>query len=158
MPGNAVLKIEHDTQAIYYLCVLNLGYQIVCSTISFWSCGRCTLYTSMHFSLHVDCSGEQTDKTKWERWTGDDVCVYKHKKNGGESQKCFQMSPKWEICHICLWWNTTTLCCECCSMSEQLNLSWCNLSHRNFGHGTVSQSDSLQMWSISLGKKTTAIK
>lgn len=64
MPGNAVLKIEHDTGAIYYLCVLNLGYRIVCPTISF---GRCTLDTSVHFSLHVDCSGKQTDKTKCER-------------------------------------------------------------------------------------------
>ena len=85
MPGNAVPKIEHDTQAIYYLCVLNLGYRIVCPTISFWSSGRCTRDTSVHFSLHVDCSGEQTDK-----W-GDDVCVCEHKTG---PKKCFQMSRK----------------------------------------------------------------
>lgn len=60
MQRNAVLKIEHDTQAIYYLCVLNLGYRIVCPTISF---GRCTLDTSVCFSLHVDCSGKHKDKT-----------------------------------------------------------------------------------------------
>lgn len=29
MLGNAVLKIEHDTQAIYYPCVFNLGYRVV---------------------------------------------------------------------------------------------------------------------------------
>lgn len=36
MPRNAVPKIEHDTPAIYYSCVLNLGYRIVCPSISFW--------------------------------------------------------------------------------------------------------------------------
>lgn len=56
MLGNAVLEIEHDTQAIYYLCVLNLGYRIVCPTISF---RRWALDTSMHFSLHVDCGNPQ---------------------------------------------------------------------------------------------------
>lgn len=43
MSDNAALKIEHDSQAIYYPCILNLGYRIVCITTSFWSCRRCTL-------------------------------------------------------------------------------------------------------------------
>lgn len=55
------------------------------------------------------------------------------------------VTAKQEIRRICLWPNTTALCCKCCLMSEQLNLSRCNLSRRNFSHGTLSDSDSLQM-------------
>lgn len=144
MPGNAVLKIEHDTQAIYYLCVLNLGYRIVCATISFWSCGKCILDTLLSFSLHVDYVGEQAVR-KW--------CM------GGEDLRQIvqiMLHTNQEMCWIHLCWNTTALCCECCLMSEQSNLSWCNLSPRNFSHRTDSESDTLQMWSSHEAKKTTA--
>lgn len=114
------------------------------------------------FSLRVDCSGEQTDKSKCETWREDDVCVYMRKKDGEgyakRSQNAFRCHTKQEICCIYLWWNTTALCRECCLMSEQLNLSWCNSSHRNFSHRTASESDSLQMWNSRGGKKTTALK
>lgn len=37
--------------------------------------GRSTLDTNMHFSLNVECSCEQTDKTKRKRRREDDACV-----------------------------------------------------------------------------------
>lgn len=162
MPGNAVLKIEHDTQAIYYLCVLNLGYRIVCPTIPFWSSERCTLDTSVHFSLHADCSGEQTDKTKCERWRRR-WCMCLQAQKGWRRlrqlvPKCLQMSRKaGDILYLSVVKNPA-LSCECYLMSEKFNLSRYNLSHRNFSHGTVWEWDSLQMWSSRGGEKTTATK
>lgn len=137
MLGNAVLKIEHDTQAIYYLCVLNLGYRIVCPTTSF---GRCALDTSVHFSLHVDCSGKQTDKpqvrTMERRWC---MCVRAQKRMvrvaPNDPKTLSDVTQSRKIFRIYLRWNTAVLSCL---MSEELNLSWCYLSHRNFRHGTVS--------------------
>lgn len=73
MPRNAVLKIEHDTPAIYYLCVLNLGYRIVCPSISFWG-------GMVHIFHRVQIAAAKTNRKKNKKRSSDDgeegdVCV-----------------------------------------------------------------------------------
>lgn len=83
MPGNAVLEIEHDTQAIYYPCVLNLGYRIVCPTISFWSSGKkkglliqAYIFSRLVFYVHKQI--KPSEKNGGNRWR---ICLQAQKKD-----------------------------------------------------------------------------
>lgn len=57
------------------LVFLTLDIGLFVQPYPFDPLGRSTLDTSMHFSLNVECSCEQTDKTKRERRREDDACV-----------------------------------------------------------------------------------
>lgn len=94
-------------------------------------------------ALFIACSCEQTDKTQWERWHGGDVRVCTSKRgmmrvtlHGPVMLSDVTHNRRYAL-FVC---GTTVLCCECCLMMEQLNLSRCYLSRRNFSHRTFSDS------------------
>lgn len=67
MLRNAVLKIEHDSGAIYCLCVPNLVY----SSVSLFDAEEGTLFKK-HFSSHG--SGSESDKNDGDK--SSDTCSY----------------------------------------------------------------------------------
>lgn len=81
-------KLNMTLKWFIILVFLTLDIGLFVQPYPFDPLERSTLDTSMHFSLNVECSCEQTDKTEQERWREDDAWVYKHRKDGESCTKC----------------------------------------------------------------------